>query len=207
MKLCGPDAGGLSLAAGNHSLRSMPGSSVGMDIDQLALASAPGGGPTTVQADGQLPAPTTGTSPAVVVDRQTSTALQLTISKVSAGTSPFALVLGQSVNAGWKATTSGHSLGTPFLIDGFANGWRVDPAKLAGAIHDGTMTVELQWAPQKEVDIAVVISAAGHRRLPPAGLRPAAPAPQAPPIRHRRPAGRCSRSGDPGRTRGLGRGA
>jgi hypothetical protein len=159
VKLCGPDAGGLSLAAGNHSLRSMPGSSVGMDIDQLALASAPGGGPTTVQADGQLPAPTTGTSPTVVVDRQTATAMQLTISRVSAGSSPFALVLGQSINTGWKATTSGRSLGTPFLIDGFANGWRVDPANLAGAIHGGTMTVDLQWAPQKEVNIAVVISA------------------------------------------------
>ena len=31
------------------------------------------------------------------------------------------------VEHGWEATIDGHSLGTPVLVDGFANGWRVTP--------------------------------------------------------------------------------
>ena len=44
------------------------------------------------------------------------------------------------------------------LIDGFANGWRIDPATLGSAVHDGTITVALQWKPQQRVDLALVIS-------------------------------------------------
>ncbi|MGH9097173.1 MAG: discoidin domain-containing protein, partial [Acidimicrobiales bacterium] len=44
VSLCGPDAGGLRLGPGNHTLSSTPGQVAGFDIDQLALTSAPGGG-------------------------------------------------------------------------------------------------------------------------------------------------------------------
>ena len=49
----------------------------------------------------------------------------------------------------------------PKLVDGFANGWTVDPASVAGAIHDGTLAVTMVWAPQQTVNIALVISALG----------------------------------------------
>jgi arabinofuranan 3-O-arabinosyltransferase len=157
--LCGPDAGGLHLGPGSHTLDSTWGGSVGLDIDQLALASAAGGGPATLTSSGQVPAPATPTAPHVAVDHQTSTALQLTVSHVSAGSSPFVLVLGQSINTGWEATVGGASLGQPVLVDGFANGWQVDPAIVAGSIHHGVMTVQLRWAPQKRVNEALIASA------------------------------------------------
>jgi hypothetical protein len=157
--LCGPDAGGLALGPGNHTLDSAWGGTVGMDLDQLALASAAGGAPAAIGPDGQVPAPATGTAPRVTVVHQTSTKLELTVSHVSAGTAPFVLVLGQSINAGWKATAGGRDLGQPFLVDAFANGWQVDPATLSSAIHNGVLTVDLRWAPQSRVNIAVVISA------------------------------------------------
>ena len=159
VSLCGPDAGGLALGPGDHILDSVWGGTVGMDLDQLALASAAGGGPAAITPDGQVPAPATGTPPVVTVDHQTSTTVALTVSHVTTTTAPFVVVLGQSINAGWKATAGGHDLGQPFLVDAFANGWQVDPAALSSSIHNGVLTVNLRWVPQTRVNIAVVISA------------------------------------------------
>jgi arabinofuranan 3-O-arabinosyltransferase len=64
---------------------------------------------------------------------------------------PFWLVLGQSHNVGWTATTDGDDLGEPVLVDGFANGWLVTPT-------GSEFTVDLRFAPQKRVDIAIVVS-------------------------------------------------
>ena len=86
--------------------------------------------------------------------------MQLRVSGVSSNTAPFELVLGQSVNAGWKATVDGHSLGAPVLVDGFANGWQLDPSTLSGAIHGGVLDVALRWTPQRGVDAALVVSGA-----------------------------------------------
>ena len=46
------------------------------------------------------------------------------------------------------------------LIDGFANGWRLDLDSLGPAIHDGTLSVVLSWQPQKRVDVALLVSLA-----------------------------------------------
>ena len=43
----GGSAKGLTLASGSHVVLSTPGATTGLDIDQLALDSAPGGGPAT----------------------------------------------------------------------------------------------------------------------------------------------------------------
>jgi hypothetical protein len=158
VSLCGPDAGGLPLGPGTHTLTSNPGQLVGFNIDQLALASAAGGGPALPVAGGsagQL-VPTTG-PPSVAVTTQTSTSLQLRVSGVTAGTAPYELVMGQSLNAGWVATVNGHRLGAPGLVDGFANGWRIDPASL-GSAAGGAVTVDLRWAPQGRVNIGLLVS-------------------------------------------------
>ncbi len=64
-------------------------------------------------------------------------------------------MLGQSLSPGWTAKVKGGpSLGEPMLIDGFANGWMVDPA----AVGSGSFTVELTWTPQRTVWIAVAVS-------------------------------------------------
>jgi hypothetical protein len=39
---------------------------------------------------------------------------------------PARLVLGESYSRGWRAECDGRSLGEPEVVDGFANGWRVD---------------------------------------------------------------------------------
>jgi len=154
ISLCGPDAGGLPLGTGDHTLTSTPGQIAGFDIDQLALTSAAAGG-TPPAAAPVAPSP----PPTVAVTSHTSTAMQLRVSGVTAGTAPFELVMGQSINAGWVATVNGHSLGPPQLIDGFANGWRVDPASLGAAPDRGVVTVGLRWAPQGRVDIGLLVSA------------------------------------------------
>jgi arabinofuranan 3-O-arabinosyltransferase len=63
---------------------------------------------------------------------------------------PSWLVLGQSYDVGWQATCDGHSLGTPQVIDGYANGW------LAPA---GCRNVTFTFAPQSGVNRSYVISA------------------------------------------------
>jgi hypothetical protein len=111
--------------------------------------------PTTLAAAPVSP------SPAVRVVSQTATTLHLSIHGLATSprTSPVNLILGESVNAGWKATVvGGGSLGRPVLIDGFANGWQLDPSTLGPAVHDGTVSVVLRWAPQTRVDVALLVS-------------------------------------------------
>jgi arabinofuranan 3-O-arabinosyltransferase len=157
--LCGPDAGGLALGPGSHTLRSARGQVAGFNLDTVDLSSAAGGGPAVISAEGDVPVAVPAVAPKVTVDHQTSTAMRLTISHIPAESSAFDLVLGQSINSGWQASIAGQSLGTPFLVDGFANGWQVDPSVLGSADHTGTVTVSLKWAPQNRVNIALIISA------------------------------------------------
>ena len=72
---------------------------------------------------------------------------------------PFWLVLGQSNNAGWKATVAGKDAGQSTLVNGFANGWLIKP---------GTkdFDVTLTWTPQTRVWIALAISACRARAVP-----------------------------------------
>jgi hypothetical protein len=158
--LCGPDVAGIHLVAGSHTLRSVNGATSGIDLDALALASAAGGGAATVSPSGQLAPPAKVPTPSVTLGRQTSTTIHLELSGVTTSTQPFELVLGQSINAGWQATTAGHAFGRPVLIDGFANSWRIDPVLLESDIQDGRLAVTLNWAPQRSVNLALVISAA-----------------------------------------------
>jgi arabinofuranan 3-O-arabinosyltransferase len=55
---------------------------------------------------------------------------------------PSWLVLGESYNRGWDAECNGRSLGKPSVVDGFANGWRVEP---------GCTKVSLTFGPQRAV--------------------------------------------------------
>jgi hypothetical protein len=162
VSLCGPDAGGVALGPGAHTLEAVAGQTSGFDIDQLALDSAPGGGAMPLASPTTLAAPPVTPSPTVDVLHQTSTSIRLAVEGVGgADRAPLNLVLGESINAGWHATVvGGASLGTPVLMDGFANGWRLDPSTLPpSAVHDGTITVVLSWAPQRQVDLALVVSA------------------------------------------------
>ena len=110
------------------------GSSLPVTIDQLVLRS-------------ERPVPPPPTMPAVSPDWESD--VRLTV-EIPPGDVDRWLVLGQSHNPGWTATLDGVSLGSPTLVDGFANGWAV-PA--SGG------TVELVWTPQQLVDHALAFSA------------------------------------------------
>jgi arabinofuranan 3-O-arabinosyltransferase len=64
-------------------------------------------------------------------------------------TTPSWLVLGESYDAGWRATCNGHSLGAPRVVDGYANGW------LAPA---GCTRVAFTFGPQSGVNKSYVVS-------------------------------------------------
>jgi hypothetical protein len=50
----------------------------------------------------------------------------------------------------------GIDLGTPTLIDGYANGWYVDPA----VVGSGDLAFTITWKPQQAVWVAIALSAA-----------------------------------------------
>jgi arabinofuranan 3-O-arabinosyltransferase len=76
--------------------------------------------------------------------------------EVHGATQPFWLVLGQSRSDGWQATLAGRDLGPSTLVDGFANGWLVDPGR-TGA----DFVVTLRWTPQRVVWLALGVSGLG----------------------------------------------
>jgi hypothetical protein len=161
VSLCGPDARGVTLGPGDHTLRAAVGHVAAFDVDQLVFDSAPGGGPMPLAGPTVLTPPTVSPSPGVTVDRATATSLEVTVSGVptATGTTPFDLVLGESINRGWTArVVGGPDLGAPILIDSFANGWRVDPAAVAPYVHHGQLTVAVVWAPQQTANWAVLVS-------------------------------------------------
>lgn len=122
----------LALGAGDHVVRAADGRTTGIDLDQLVLAS---------------PAPVAALAPAdapvVTVEGAGRTSFELTVDEVEG---PFWLVLGQSHNLGWHASAEGlGELGPPRIVDGYANGWLVEPGGLT------SLDVQLRWGPQRTV--------------------------------------------------------
>jgi arabinofuranan 3-O-arabinosyltransferase len=152
LEQCGPPT---SIAAGRTLLESAPGALAGLEVDILGLSSAPGGGPglDTVAQEQVAPAPASD-APETVTERTGRNRHRVV---VSAADAPYWVVLGQSHNAGWRATTStGVDLGEPTLVNGYANGWLVDPSVVGADV-----VVELDWAPQRWVWLGLALSAFG----------------------------------------------
>jgi arabinofuranan 3-O-arabinosyltransferase len=140
----------IHLSAGQHILRTAPGAGSGLDLDAIALASAAGGDATAPSPGGPvLPAASRTSAPRLHLEHFGATEVRATVDRA---TRPFWLVLGQSYSDGWKATVNGRDLGSPQVLDGFANAWLVRPD------GRGTMTVNFTFTPQKPVWVASVVS-------------------------------------------------
>jgi hypothetical protein len=152
---CGSAAHGISLGAGPHEVQTQPGFPPGVDVnvDSLVLDSAPTGAALPTAASGRAQATQSGAAPTLTVVRSSSTSAKVVVHHA---TGPFWMVLGESTNAGWHATTgTGVDLGTPALIDGYANGWLVTPSTPGRDI-----AITLSWTPQRLVWVALVASGA-----------------------------------------------
>jgi len=140
----------IELSAGDHIMRTSNGIDTGIDLDQSSLQSVIPGATTPVSAGPT--AADISSLPNIESDPTGRVSYRVTSTN---GDSPYFLVLGQSLSDGWTAKIrGGASLGAPTLIDGFANGWVIDPSAVGQSI-----VIDLEWTPQKAVNIALVISA------------------------------------------------
>jgi arabinofuranan 3-O-arabinosyltransferase len=129
----------LRLASGRHDLRTAAGAVTGIDIDQVALSTRAAGTAPVVDDDAAI---------SIVEQGRVSMDVRVRADQ------PTWLVLGQSWSKGWKASIGGKDLGAPVLVDGFANGWLIDPG-------EGAVTVELRWTPQRLIWAGLGISVLG----------------------------------------------
>ena len=144
---CG--AAPLALSAGSHVLRAAQGRTSGIDLDQLALTSARSG--VAQSASGRLvDARTEGAPPTVSVTSNGRATITARVDGATPG-QPFWLTLGQSYNTGWHATISGHDVGAPHLVDGYANGWQITPTATS-------FTVRMTFTPQQTVNKMLAVS-------------------------------------------------
>ncbi len=149
LRLSSCDGKPLTLSAGVHEIQSAesPESRSGADVDNLVLASGPGGDPV---APAQATDGGAASGPAIRIVKQTRTSMRL---EADASSKPYWLVLGQSLNRGWHAKVDGHDLGEPTLVDGYANGWLL-PASTSGKVT----TISLEWTPQRRLRLAFLVS-------------------------------------------------
>jgi arabinofuranan 3-O-arabinosyltransferase len=183
-EVCG---GPVSLAAGSHTLRAPmnPDARTGFDLAQVALVSSAGGRAGTLD-DVTM----SGVAERVDMIEDGRSRVEF---EVAASSQARWLVLGQSLNDGWHATVNGEDLGAPTLIDGYANGWRLEPAA-DDLESNSSLRVVIEWRPQRVVDASLWVSLVAvtaamaivvlssvrlrrHRRI--AGARPATDAPLA----------------------------
>jgi hypothetical protein len=172
---CGNSIGGISLSAGTHVIETALGhqTTTGWNLDQVTLDSAPGGGAGPAPIAGVIPATQPGSTPSTTVRLDTTTA-SVTARHV---TDPFEVVLGESINSGWTATATSTprnggaarsvDLGTPELVDGYANGWHLTKSQLTAlgladrtaSVDGATIRIALRWAPQAKMNLALIASA------------------------------------------------
>ena len=148
---CGSASGRVvaSVAAGTHVLTSTAGAVAGVVVDRLVWSSTATGGPGSGLTPAATVAPASPRSGPRVELTRTGRATMSAL--VTSASRPFWLVLGQSQNAGWRATVDGRDLGASQLVDGYANGWLVQP-------NHHTLTVELEWLPQRTVQRSLALS-------------------------------------------------
>ena len=90
-------------------------------------------------------------------------------------TRPSWLVLGEGYNRGWQAWCDGHALGAPTPIDGYANGWRINPSchQVRFAFGPNTLAaIGYLISALTGIACLLIVLAAGIRNRRPSGERP-----------------------------------
>ena len=132
----------IHLDAGNHRISTAPGRLTGLALDRLVASSDP----TEIAPVAELPT--------LRVLEETRTSYDIEVVEAN---EPFWLILGQSHSSGWRLTgPTGTVADAPLLVDGYANGWLVDPGEATGPLRLG-----LTWTPQRWVWAALAISLLG----------------------------------------------
>ena len=139
----------VTMSTGEHVLTTGVGHLLGINVDQLALASDRGGAAMAVAA---LAAAPVVPGPAITVTDRGRVSYDATVDHADA---PFWLAVAQSWSDGWTATVNGKALPAPQVIDGYGNGWLIDPA----VYGSGPLTFHVAFAPQRIVWVAIVLSA------------------------------------------------
>lgn len=140
----------LTLGDRPHLIRSRPGHATGVEVDRVVLRSERTADPGTTghSSTDSLTDPTGAI--AVAGDRAGPTRIVLDLPPL---TEESWLVFRESWNPGWTATRDGVDLGPPVLVDGFANAWPL-------TADASSSTIELVWAPQRAVNLALGASVA-----------------------------------------------
>jgi arabinofuranan 3-O-arabinosyltransferase len=139
--------GPVDLDAGEHVLRSAAGADVA--LDRLLLSDDGNRADAILPVDPSGPRAAAGST--VTVETSSRTAMRVRVTAPR----PVWLVLGQSNSDGWHATAKGRDLGRPVLVDGYANGWLIQPD------GDGSVEVQLRWTPERFVLGGLAVSGVG----------------------------------------------
>ena len=143
----GCDPEGVPIAGGAHRFATAPGTTTGVDVDQLVWTSDPGASVT---------GPRIGTTaPALRVTSSDATTVSVAMPATRPG-APFWIVLGQSHDGGWQGheVEEGTEVDGPHLVNGYANGFLVTPG-------GDRLDLELRFLPQNRVEVALLFSALG----------------------------------------------
>ncbi len=125
----------------------------GLLASQLVFESA--AAPTTRDPATHDPATQAPTeSPELQVSRLGRVSYEM--STTSDAEQPYWLLLGQSHNAGWSLHADGVDLGPSSLVNGYANGWFIDPERVGPRPK-----LTLEWTPQRPVWVALIASLLG----------------------------------------------
>ena len=144
--------GDLALDAGVHTLRAQPGRTTGIDLDRVVMPSDAGGAPGAIEPLATVPSPPVeGGRPALEVTDLGRTAVHAEVHDAEV---PFWFVLGESYNDGWTLEVNGRDLGQGELVNGYANGWQVDPQ------GSEELRITARWTPQTVVVAALAASGA-----------------------------------------------
>ena len=149
---CG--APSLDMGLGEHTVRTTPGRSTGIDIDRVVLQSPQ---PDASAGQGAGAGSGAGADAETPDDMPVQLESTRTTRTVTVGACPDGcwLVFGEGYSTGWRAELDGAEMSPHEQLAGGLNGWWLPPSSAQ------ERTVTITWTPQRTVTIGLAMSAAG----------------------------------------------